>query len=101
MCNEFSNALLNPPGDQYTLVYYRMRRMQNAGDGLNTQDIPFRFVTCMVAGLAYNLSMKLPEVDPARIAMLKMDYDQQFDLAAQEDREKAADRYVPRMTFFR
>jgi hypothetical protein len=89
------------PGEQYTFVYYRMRRMQDAGSGVTTQDIPFRFITCMVAGLAYNLSMKLPNIDPTRITMLKADYEQQFDLAAQEDREKAADRYVPRMSFMR
>ena len=89
------------PGEQYTFVYYRMRRMQDAGGGVNTQDIPFRFITCMVAGLAYNLSMKLPNIDPTRITMLKADYEQQFDLAAQEYREKAADRYVPRMSFMR
>jgi hypothetical protein len=89
------------PGEQYTFVYYRMRRMQDAGTGVTTQDIPFRFITCMVAGLAYNLSMKLPNIDPTRITMLKADYEQQFDLAAQEDREKAADRYVPRMSFLR
>lgn len=89
------------PGNQYTFVYYRMRRMQDAGGGVTTQDIPFRFITCMVAGLAYNLSMKLPNIDPTRITMLKADYEQQFDLAAQEDREKAADRYVPRMSFMR
>jgi len=89
------------PGNQYTFVYYRMRRMQDAGNGVTTQDIPFRFITCMVAGLAYNLSMKLPNTDPTRIGMLKADYEQQFDLAAQEDREKAADRYVPRMSFMR
>jgi len=89
------------PGDQYTFVYYRMRRMQDAGGGVNTQDIPFRFITCMVAGLAYNLSMKIVGVDPTRITMLKAEYEQQFDLAAQEDREKAADRYVPRMSFMR
>jgi hypothetical protein len=89
------------PGEQYTFVYYRMRRMQDAGTGVTTQDIPFRFITCMVAGLAYNLSMKLPSIDPTRITMLKADYEQQFDLAAQEDREKAADRYVPRMSFMR
>ena len=89
------------PGNQYTFVYYRMRRIQDAGTGVTTQDIPFRFITCMVAGLAYNLSMKLPNIDPTRITMLKADYEQQFDLAAQEDREKAADRYVPRMSFMR
>lgn len=83
----------------YTFVYWRMRRIQDAGDGLNGQDIPFRFLPCMVAGLAYYLSMKLPGVDPQRRLELKMDYEQQFDLAAQEDREKAPVRFVPRQQF--
>jgi hypothetical protein len=83
----------------YTFVYWRMRRIQDAGDGLNGQDIPFRFLPCMVAGLAYYLSMKLPGVDPQRRMELKMDYEQQFDLAAQEDREKAPVRFVPRQQF--
>ena len=90
----------NPPGDQYTLVYYRMRRIQDAGDGVNTEDIPFRFLPCMVAGLAYYLSMKIQGIDPMRVAGLKADYEQQFELAAQEDRDKAADRYVPRNMFY-
>jgi hypothetical protein len=50
----------------------------------------------MVAGLAYYLSMKLPGVDPNRSVMLKAEYNEQFDLAAQEDREKAPLRIVPR-----
>jgi hypothetical protein len=83
----------------YTFVYWRLRRMQDAGNGINGQDIPFRFLPCMVAGLAYNLSMKLPNVDPGRIGMLKADYAEQWDLAASEDREKAADRFVPRQQF--
>ena len=90
----------NPPGDQYTLVYYRMRRIQDAGDGVNTEDIPFRFLPCMVAGLAYYLSLKIQGIDPMRVAGLKADYEQQFELAAQEDRDKAADRYVPRNMFY-
>jgi hypothetical protein len=90
----------NAPGDQYTFVYYRMRRIQDAGGGVNIADIPFRFIPCMVAGLASNLSIKLPGVDPTRIQMLKMDYEQQWQLAADEDREKAADRYVPRQLFY-
>jgi hypothetical protein len=90
----------NAPGDQYTFVYYRLRRIQNSGNGISTQDIPFRFITCMVAGLAYNLSIKLPEVDPNRIVMLKADYEQQFQLAADEDREKAPVRFVPRQLFY-
>jgi hypothetical protein len=90
----------NAPGNQYTFVYYRLRRIQNSGNGISTQDIPFRFITCMVAGLAYNLSIKLPEVDPNRIVMLKADYEQQFQLAADEDREKAPVRFVPRQLFY-
>ena len=90
----------NPPGNQFTLVYYRMRRIQDGGTGVRTQDIPFRFIPCMVAGLAYYLSSKLPGVDPGRIPMLKTEYEQQFQLAADEDREKAAIRFVPRNTFY-
>ena len=90
----------NPPGDQYTFVYYRMRRIQDAGGGIRTQDIPFRFIPCMAAGLAYYLSVKIPGVDPMRIPMLKSDYEQQWTLAEQEDREKAALRIVPRNMFY-
>lgn len=90
----------NAPGDQYTFVYYRMRRIQDAGSGTYVQDIPFRFVPCMVAGLAYQLSTKLPGVDMNRIPMLKADYEQAFQLAAEEDREKAPVRFVPRNTFY-
>jgi hypothetical protein len=90
----------NSPGDQYTFVYYRLRRMQDAGSGASIEDIPFRLVTAMVAGLAYNLSVKLPDVDPNRIPMLKAEYEQQWQLAADEDREKASIRFVPRVMFY-
>jgi hypothetical protein len=86
----------NAPDSQYTFVYWRLRRVQDAGDGVNTQDIPFRFLNCMVAGLAYYLSVKLPDVPLERITGLKADYEQQFQLAADEDREKASIRFVPR-----
>jgi hypothetical protein len=86
----------NSPGNQYTFVYWRLRRIQDAGDGVNTEDIPFRFLNCMVAGLAYYLSIKLPDVPQERIMGLKADYEQQFQLAADEDREKASIRFVPR-----
>jgi hypothetical protein len=88
------------PGTQYTLVYWRLRRMQDAGTGVTTQDIPFRLIPAMVAGLAYYLSLKLEGVDPNRVAALKADYEQQFQLAADEDREKAAIRFVPRNIFY-
>jgi hypothetical protein len=90
----------NAPGDQYTFVYWRMRRLQDGGGGVNTQDIPFRFIPCLVAGLSYYLSVKLPNMDINRVMGLKTDYEQQFQLAADEDREKAPLRFVPRNTFY-
>jgi hypothetical protein len=86
--------------DFFTFVYYRMRRIQDAGNGLNVEDIPFRFIPCMVAGLAAYLAMKLPNVDPMRIQMLRADYEASFQLAADEDREKASVRFVPREMFY-
>ena len=87
------------PGNQYTFVYYRMRRIQDAGGGVNIQDIPFRLLNCMVAGLAFYLSQKLPGAE-ARMAWLKSEYEEQWLLASTEDRDKAADRYVPRNMFY-
>jgi len=82
----------------YTFVYWRLRRMQEAGNGINGQDIPFRFLPCMVAGLAFMLSMKIPGAE-ARTQMLKADYDQYWQLAAEEDRDKSPVRFVPRQMF--
>jgi hypothetical protein len=90
----------NAPGDQYTFIYWRLRRIQDAGGGVSTQDIPFRFINCMVAGLAFYLSAKLPEITPDRVLFLKSEYEQQLDLASSEDREKAAIRFVPRNMFY-
>ena len=91
----------NSPGDQYVFVYWRMRRMQDAGNGVNVQDIPFRLIPCVVAGLAYYVGSKRPDVPMERIVMLKAAYEEQWMLASQEDREKAPDRYVPRQSFYR
>lgn len=85
-------------GTTYTFVYWRLRRMQDAGDGLNGQDVPFRFIPCMVAGLAYYLSMKIPGAE-VRLPTLQAEYERQFELAATEDREKASNRFVPREQF--
>ena len=87
-----------PDNATYTFQYWRLRRIQDAGTGVNTQDVPYRFLPALVAGLAYYLSMKLPEA-MARIPMLKEDYESEFALAAEEDREKAPWRLVPRMQF--
>jgi len=85
-----------PDSDAYTLVYWRMRRIQDAGAGAETADVNFRFLPCLVAGLAYYIAMKDPELAP-RVPMLQAEYEKQFDLAAGEDREKASVRFVPRM----
>jgi hypothetical protein len=83
----------------YTFVYWRMRRIQDAGEGgTKTQDIPFRFLPCLVAGLSYYLSLKIPDALP-RLPELKAQYDEAWELAAGEDREKAADRLVPRQMY--
>ena len=88
-----------PAPDQssyYTFVYWRMRRIQDAGNGIQTQDIPFRFLNCMIAGLAYYLAQKIA---PDRVQALKMQYDEQWQYATEEDRDKAAVRFVPRRYF--
>lgn len=90
----------NAPGDQYIFVYWRMRRMQDAGSGTTIQDIPFRLIPCLVAGLAFYVASKRPELSPDRVMMLKQEYEQQWLLASQEDREKAPDRFVPRQMFY-
>lgn len=82
----------------YNFVYWRLRRIQDAGDGTNTMDVPFRFLPCMVAGLAYYLAVKLPNA-MERLQVLKAQYDEAWDLASTEDREKAAVRFVPREMF--
>ena len=82
----------------YTFVYWRMRRVQDSGTGVNTADVNFRFLPAVAAGLAYHIAMKVPEL-MSRVQMLKEAYDEQYNLAAGEDREKAAIRFVPRQMF--
>ena len=98
----FPEIYVWPAPDQsnlYTYVYWRLKRIQDAGNGVNTQDIPFRMLPCLVAGLAYYLSMKIPDALP-RLEMLKMSYEEQWLLASAEDREKASLRLAPREMFY-
>lgn len=88
-----------PDGSQqYQFVYYRMRRIQDTGSGIQTSDMNFRFLPCVVAGLAYYIAMKVPELQ-GRLDMLKAVYEEQYKLSAGEDREKAVLRLVPRIAF--
>jgi hypothetical protein len=83
---------------QYQLVYWRLRRTQDAGGGVNIMDVPFRFIPCMAAGLSYYIAGKIPQ-GAERLAFLKAQYDEAWELAAYEDHEKAALRLVPRQTY--
>ena len=85
-----------PDSNEYTFRYWRLRRIQDAGAGAETADMNFRFFPCLVAGLAYHIAMKIPEL-AERLPMLKQAYEEQFMLAAGEDREKTPARFVPRV----
>ena len=89
------NVWPTPEDNSYTFVYWALKRIDDAGNGVNTQDIPFRFLPCLIAGLAYFLSLKIPEAAD-RIQFLKGEYEEQWALASTEDREKADLRIVPR-----
>ena len=82
------------PDKAYKFCYFRLRRIRDAGTGTNLPDVVFRFLPCLVAGLAYYIAMKVPELAP-RVDMLKAIYEEQFAMAAAEDREKTSARFVP------
>lgn len=82
------------PDASYTLVYWRLRRIQDSGAATNTMDVPSRFIPAMVAGLAYYIAMKKPSLFD-RLQMLKAVYDEQFQLAYEEDRERVPLRIIP------
>ena len=80
----------------YIFAYWRMRRIDDAGEGSNTMDVPYRFYEALVSGLSYHLALKVPD-GLARLPILKAQYDEAWDLASGEDREKASVRFVPRI----
>ena len=80
----------------YTLVYWRLRRLEDAGHGVNTQDIPFRFLPALVAGLAFYIAQKVPEGQP-RLDFLKQEYEEAWLMASTEDREKATLVFYPKV----
>ena len=82
----------------YTLVYWRLRRLQDAGNGADTPDVPFRFLPALVAGLAYHLALKVPG-GFERLPVLQQQYSAALDLAMAEDRERATMRITPRVGY--
>ena len=89
-----------PDNNTYTFVYWRMRRIQDAGAGAENPDMSFRFLPALVSGLAYYIATKVPELGQ-RLPILKEQYEEQFRLAAEEDREKTPARFVPRISRIR
>ena len=82
----------------YTLVYWRMRRIQDAGNnGALDFDIPFRFLPALVAGLAYYIAFKKPEL-MGRLEMLKAAYEEAWGSASSEDRDRASWFITPNMS---
>lgn len=87
-----------PSNNEYTFAYWRMRRIEDAGGGVETPDMPFRFLPALVAGLAYHIAVKVPEA-MNRLPLLKQMYEEAFELAASEDRIKTPARFVPRSSY--
>lgn len=83
-----------PQNNDYTLVYWRLRRIQDAATGVNTMDMPFRFLPALVAGVAYYVAMKVPG-GQARVPLLKAAYNEALGDAMDEDRDKASWRITP------
>tara|TARA_B100000035_G_scaffold295797_1_gene287221 strand:- start:454 stop:951 length:498 start_codon:yes stop_codon:yes gene_type:complete len=73
--------------------YYYVKRIQDAGDYTNEADVPYRFVPCMTAGLAYYLSIKFA---PERVQMLKMLYEDELNRALQEDGSSSSSFITPK-----
>ena len=79
---------LYPAADTtYTLVYYALVRMKDSGAYTNNAEIPFRFLPCLTAGLAYYIAMKKA---PDRIQLLKQIYEDEFQRAAAQDGERTS-----------
>lgn len=85
----------------YTLVYWILRRIEDAGAFTNNGDFPFRFLPAFIAGLAYYIAEKRQQADPALIQRLKLAYDETWQLAADEDRDRSTLSIVPRGSAYR
>ena len=81
-----------PENSTDTLIYYRLIRMDDADESTNTMEVPFRFLPSLVSGLAYCIAMKRA---PARMADLKVSYEEDFFRAATEDRDRTSLQLVP------
>ena len=87
------------PENSTDVIYYdALTRMDDADDYTNTMDLPFRFYPCLAAGLAYYIALKRA---PNRVQMLKAVYEEEFDRAATEDRDRSSFNVVPKYEYYR
>ena len=91
-------TLWSTPADSYTLVFYYVRRIEDADALVNTTDAPFRFLPCMAAGLAYYIAIKRA---PDRIQILKAIYEEEFQRAAAEDASSTPLKLTPNISYLR
>ena len=90
------NLWATPDSSSDSIIYYYVRRIEDAGTLVNTTDMPFRFYPCMVSGLAYYMAMKRA---PERLQLLKAVYDEEFQRAADEDIERVSLKLQPARRF--
>ena len=87
-----------PENNTDVLKFNRLTRIDNADSPINTLDVPFRFYPCLAAGLAYYLSVKRA---PNKVQLLKTIYEEEFDRAMMEDRDRASFNITPSYMYFR
>tara|TARA_Y100000817_G_scaffold132929_1_gene104056 strand:- start:5095 stop:5760 length:666 start_codon:yes stop_codon:yes gene_type:complete len=87
-----------PENSTDVIHYDALTRIQDADTQVNTMEIPFRFIPCLTAGLAYYIAMKKA---PDRIQLLKTVYEEEFDRAMAEDRDRSAFNVVPKLDYYR
>jgi len=94
------NLKLWPVPDNSTdvIIYDALTRMDDADIYTNTMDLPFRFYPCLAAGLAYYIALKRA---PNRVQLLKTVYEEEFERAATEDRDRASFNVVPKYEYYR
>jgi len=87
-----------PDSSTDTLIYYYVKRIEDAATLVNTTDAPFRFLPCMIAGLSYYIAMKKA---PDRIQLLKAVYEEEFQRAADEDEDRVPLKLQPSLQYLR
>ena len=87
-----------PENSTDVIVYDALTRIQDADAQVNTMEVPFRFYPCLTAGLAYYIAMKKA---PDRIQLLKTVYEEEFERAMAEDRDRSAFKVNPQLSYYK